>query len=67
MQTLVGLFIFLVIVLSMGLQFSNIRTEGFKLKGKVNNNVKLKPKTKPQTTVETMINMNRFDDAPAYY
>lgn len=62
MQTAVGLFIVLVIALSMGLQFSTFKKEGFTVKAKAN--LKTKPKPKLQ---ESMANMNRFDGAPAYY
>ena len=64
MQTVVGLFIVLVIILSMGLQFSN--KEGFKIQAKLKTNVK----PKPQLSVEkftSMAQMNMFDGMPAHY
>ena len=64
MQTVVGLFIVLVIILSMGLQFSN--KEGFKIQAKL----KTKVKPKPQPSVEkftSMTHMNMFDGMPAHY
>jgi hypothetical protein len=60
MQTAVGLFIVLVIALSMGLQFSTFKREGFKIKAKAN--LKTKPKLQ-----ETMTNMNPFDSVPKHY
>jgi hypothetical protein len=62
MQTIVGLFIVLVIILSMGLQFSN--KEGFKIQAK------LKTKVKPQKSVEkftSMAHMNQLDGMPPHY
>jgi len=64
MQTIVGLFIVLVIILSMGLQFSS--KEGFKIQAKL----KTKVKPKPQKSVEkftSMTHMNMFDGMPAHY
>jgi hypothetical protein len=64
MQTVVGLFIVLVIILSMGLQFSN--KEGFKIQAKL----KTKVKPQPQKSVEkftSMAHMNMFDGMPAHY
>ena len=64
MQTIVGLFIVLVIILSMGLQFFS--KEGFKIQAKL----KTKVKPKPQPSVEkftSMTHMNMFDGMPAHY
>ena len=68
MQTVVGLFIVLVIALSMGLQFSNFQKEGFTVKAKAKVASK-KPEEiiEPEENVESMVNMSMFDDAPAYY
>ena len=65
-QTIFGLFIVLVIILSMGLQFSS--KEGFKIQAKLK--TKVKPKPKPQPSVEkftSMTHMNMFDGMPAHY
>ena len=72
LQTIIGLFIVLVIILSMGLQFS--RKNG--IETMIN---KGQPKTPTPNTptpntaspnsdkFTTMAHMNMFDDTPAYY
>ena len=68
MQTVVGLFIVLVIALSMGLQFSTFQKEGFKVKAKAR--VKSKEPeeiVEPEAIVDSMVNMNVIDDVPAGY
>lgn len=61
LQTIIGLFIVLVIILSMGLQFSRKASiETFVSKDNA------KPK-KNKEKFTTMAHMNIFDDTPAYY
>jgi hypothetical protein len=76
MQTIVGLFIVLVIILSMGLQFSS--KEGFEDntgKPKTATPTTATPMTATPTTATpsskesftSMAQMNMFDGMPAYY
>ena len=68
MQTVVGLFIVLVIALSMGLQFSTFQKEGFTVKAKARVKSKAPEEIiEPEEIVDSMVNTGRFDDVPAGY